>query len=74
MMRVIEGPLAIVLVGNLEITRGGFDKDVRDGDVESGLVAVQMAEAVLEENEEEESSAGEEIGRASCRERVFALV
>ena len=61
MMRVIEGPLAIVLVGNLEITQGGFDKDVRDGDVESGLVAAQMAEAVLEENEEEESSAGEDI-------------
>ena len=29
--------------------------------MESGSVAAQMAEAVLEENEEEESSAGEDI-------------
>ena len=29
-MRIIEGPLAIVPVGDLEVTQGGFDKEVRD--------------------------------------------
>ena len=59
-MRMIKGPSAIVPIGDLEITRGGFDEEVRDGDMESGSVAEQMAEVVLEESEEE-SSAGEDI-------------
>ena len=58
-MRIIKGPPAIVPVGDLEVTLGGFE-EVRDGDVELGLVTEQMAEAVLEENVEE-SSAGEDI-------------
>ena len=58
---MIKGLLAIVPVGDLEITHSGFDEEVRDGDIESGSVAEQMAEAVLEENEEEESSVGEDI-------------
>ena len=48
MIRMIEGPPAIVPVGDLKITQGRFDEEMRDGDVESGSVAVQMAEAVLE--------------------------
>ena len=65
-MRMIEGPLAIVLVGDLEVTLGGFDKEVWDGNVELELVTEQMAEAVLEENEEEASSAGEDIEEFMC--------
>ena len=61
-MRMIKGPPAIILIGDLEVTCGGFNEDVWDGNMESGLVAAQMAEVVLEENEEvEESSAGEDI-------------
>ena len=61
MMRIIKGPPAIILVGDLEVNLGGFNEEVQDSDVESGSVTEQMAEAVLEENEEEESSAGEDI-------------
>ena len=59
-MRMIKGPLAIIPVGDLEVTRGGFNEEVQDGNVELGSVTEQMAEAMLEENEEE-SSAGEDI-------------
>ena len=61
MMRIIKGPPAIILVGDLEVNLGGFNEEVQDSDVESGSVTEQMAEAVLEENEEEDSSAGEDI-------------
>lgn len=61
MMRIIKGPPAIILVGDLEVNLGGFNEEVQDSDVESGSVTEQMAEAVLEENEEEESSTGEDI-------------
>ena len=65
-MKMIEGPPAIVPVGDLEVTCGGFDEEAQDGDVESRLVAAQMAEMVLEENEEEESSTREDIEEFIC--------
>ena len=58
---MIEGLPAIVLVGDLEVTLGRFNKEVWDSDMESGSVTEQIVEAVLEENEEEESSTGEDI-------------
>ena len=60
-MRMIKGPPAIVPVGHLKVTLSRFNEEVWDGDVELGSVAEQMAEVVLEENEEEESSVGEDI-------------
>ena len=50
---MIEGPLPIIPVGELEIHRGGF------GMLEE--VATSVAEEVLEEEKEEESSEGEDI-------------
>ena len=49
-------PNWLVPIRDLEITRGGFDEEVRDGDEDSdqGLesVASQVAERVLEEDDE----------------------
>ena len=46
-------PNRLVPIGELEITRGGFEEEVRDGDEDSdrGLesLASQVAEGVLEE-------------------------
>jgi len=50
---MIEGPIPIVPVGELEIHRGGF------GTLEE--VATSVAEEVLEEEKEEESSEGEDV-------------
>ena len=48
-------PNRLVPIGNLEITQGGFDEEVRDGDTDSnqGLesLASQVAERVLEEED-----------------------
>ena len=60
-MRMVKGPPAIVPVGHLKVTLSRFNEEVWDGDVELGSVAEQMAEVVLEANEEEESSVGEDI-------------
>ena len=38
-MRMIKGPLAIIPVGDLKVTLGGFNEDMQDGNMESGLVA-----------------------------------
>ena len=62
-MRLIKGPPAIIPVGDLEVTLGGFDEEVRDGNVESGSIAEQVAEAVLEENEEEALGARMHVSR-----------
>ena len=49
-------PNRLVPIGDLEITRGGFEEEVRDGDEDSdqGLesLASQVAERVLEEEDE----------------------
>jgi len=45
-------PHRLVPVGNLEVTSGGFKEEVRDGDVEPDSVASQVAEQVLEEDED----------------------
>ena len=49
-------PNRLVPIGDLEITKGGFEEEVRDGDEDSdqGLesVASQVAERVLEEEDE----------------------
>jgi len=57
--RMIEDVPRLVPVGEVEVTVGDFD-DVRDGDVEPDSVASQVAEQVLQE-EEEESSEGTDI-------------
>ena len=49
-------PNQLVPIGDLEITRGSFEEEVRDGDEDSDqrleLVASQVAERVLEEEDE----------------------
>ena len=54
-------PNQLVLIGDLEITRGGFEEEVRDGDEDSDqrleLVASQVAERVLEEEENDKQVA-----------------
>jgi len=45
-------PHWLVPVGDLEVTSGGFKEEVRDGDVEPDSVALQIAEQVLQEEEE----------------------
>ena len=49
-------PNQLVPIGDLEITRGGFEEEVRDGDEDSDQrlesVASQVAERVLEEEDE----------------------
>ena len=55
--RLLEDiPNRLVPIGDLEITRGGFEEEVRDGDEDSnqGLesIASQVAERVLEEEDE----------------------
>jgi len=52
-------PHRLVPVGDLEVTPGGFEEEVRDGDVEPDSVASQIAEQVLQE--EEESSDGTDV-------------
>jgi len=52
-------PHRLVPVGDLEVTPGGFEEEVRDGDVEENSVASQVAEQVLQE--EEESSDGTDV-------------
>jgi len=52
-------PYRLVPVGNVEVTPGGFEEEVRDGDVEENSVASQVAEQVLQE--EEESSDGTDV-------------
>jgi len=52
-------PHRLVPVGDLEVTPGGFEEEVRDGDVEPDSVASQVAEQVLQE--EEESSDGTDV-------------
>ena len=52
-------PHRLVPIGDLEVTPGGFEEEVRDGDVEPDLVASQVAEQVLQE--EEESSDGTDV-------------
>jgi len=52
-------PYRLVPVGDVEVTPGGFEEEVRDGDVEADLVASQVAEQVLQE--EEESSDGTDV-------------
>jgi len=46
-------PHRLVPVGDLKVTPGGFEEEVRDGDVEPDSVASQVAEQVLQEEEEE---------------------
>ena len=46
-------PHRLVPVGDLEVTPGGFGEEVRDGDVELDSVASQVAEQVLQENEDD---------------------
>jgi len=46
-------PHRLVPVGDLEVTSGGFEEEVRDGDVEPDSVASQVAEQVLEEDEDD---------------------
>ena len=49
-------PNRLVPIGDLEITRGSFEEEVRDGDEDSNQrlesVASQVAERVLEEEDE----------------------
>ena len=51
-------PNRLVPIGNLEITRGGFKEEVRDGDEDSDQrlesVASQVAERVLEEEDNQQ--------------------
>ena len=55
-------PNQLVPIGNLEITRGGFEEEVRDGDEDSdqGLesLASQVAERVLEIEDENDNQVG----------------
>ena len=48
-------PNQLVPIGDLEITRGGFEEEVRDGDEDSDqrleLVTLQVAERALEEED-----------------------
>ena len=48
-------PHQLVPISNLEVTPGGFEEDIRDGDEGSDQelesVALQVAERVLEEDE-----------------------
>ena len=50
-------PNRLVPIGDLEITRGGFEEEVRDGDEDSDQelesLASQVAERTLEEEENE---------------------
>ena len=54
-------PSQLVPIRDLEITRGGFEEEVRDGDEDSNqrleLVALQVAERVLEEDENDKQVA-----------------
>jgi len=45
-------PYQLVPVSDLEVTPGGFKEEVRDGDVEPDSVASQVAEQVLQEEED----------------------
>ena len=55
-------PNQLVPIGNLEITRGGFEEEVRDGDEDSdpGLesLALQVAERVLEVEDKNDNQVG----------------
>jgi len=51
-------PYRLVPVSDVEVTLGGFEEEVRDGDVEENSVASQVAEQVLQE---EESSDGTDV-------------
>ena len=54
-------PNQLVPIRDLEITRGGFEEEVRDGDEDSdqrlGLVALQVTERVLEEDDNDKQVA-----------------
>ena len=60
-------PNRLVPIGDLEITRGGFEDEVRDGDEDSdhGLesLASQVAERILEEENDENDN---QVGCLSC--------
>jgi len=45
-------PHRLIPVGDLEVTPGGFEEEVRDGDVEPDSVASRVTEQVLQEEEE----------------------
>ena len=51
-------PNRLVPIGELEITRGGFEEEVRDGDEDNDqeleLLASQVAEGVLEEEDDQQ--------------------
>ena len=55
-------PNQLVPIGDLEITRGGFEDEVRDGDKDSdqGLesLASQVAERILEEEDKNDNQVG----------------
>ena len=59
-------PNRLVPIGDLEITRGGFEEEVRDGDEDSDQrlesVASQVAERVLEEEDENDK----QVACVSC--------
>jgi len=48
---MIEDVPRLIPIGEVKVTLGGFD-DVRDGDMEPDSVALQVAEQVLQEEEE----------------------
>ena len=53
---------SLVPIGELEITRGGFEEEVRDGDEDSDQelesLASQVAERTLEEEEDDQQVVG----------------
>lgn len=55
---LIKRPLAIILVGDLEVTVGGFGEGEGEANMELESTAKEVAEAVFEE---EESSTGKDI-------------
>ena len=59
-------PNCLVPIGDLVITPGGFEEEVRDGDEDSNqeleLVALQVVERVLEEDENDTLSSSWVVG------------
>ena len=71
---MIEDVPRLIPIGEVKVTPGGFD-DVRDGDVEPDSVASQVAEQVLQEEEEESEGTDVEqfmypVGRICSRPLV----
>ena len=59
-------PNRLVPIGDLEITRGGFEEEVRDGDEDSDQRLESVASQVTERVLEEEDKNNKQVACVSC--------